>query len=98
MAASISLKIIDLQRVGERHPVPERRVVKDLAALNYSADAGLFSFSDRARFLKMYLEQAGFRWSFKKLAKKVLRKTGRIRRHDEKSKRKRPLPEIRDER
>ena len=72
--------------------------MKDLAALNYSADWLVFSSLDRARFLKIYLEETGFDRGWKKTARRIMRKTARIRRHDEKSKRKRPRPEIADER
>ena len=49
------LFIVDLHRVDIRKKVPERWIIKDLAALNYSAKSKNITRTDKLRFLKYYL-------------------------------------------
>ncbi|MCP4714175.1 MAG: hypothetical protein GY868_03580 [Deltaproteobacteria bacterium] len=76
--------IVDLHRVESRSNVPERRLVKDIAALNYSAPHTAVSTTDRLRFLKQYLGVTKLTGSEKKFAAMVSSKTVRMTRHNEK--------------
>jgi len=80
----VGLALIDLQRVQERARGFNRWVVKDLAALNYSAPPSAVSRADRMRFLHRYLGRRALDRAGKRLARRILRKTERIRRHDAK--------------
>jgi heptose I phosphotransferase len=53
VGARDKLFITDLNRADLRKVVPERWIVKDLAALHFSAPAGVSS-TDRARFMRAY--------------------------------------------
>jgi len=75
--------LLDLQRVECRPNVPQRRLVKDLAQLNYSAyNYGVGTGTDRMRFLHAYLGVTTLGGREKKLARLVAAKTARIARHD----------------
>jgi len=70
-AAPEDLRIIDLGRVCERHPLAFRWVLKDLSQLNYSA--ALVPLSVKIRFLRTYLgrrlKKQDRRWIRRLLAK-----------------------------
>lgn len=83
----IVLRLIDLARMIEKPLLRERWVIKDLAALNYSSPSPLVTRADRMRFLYHYCCAAECRLSLRliwpdKLAKKVMRRTARMARHD----------------
>ncbi len=80
------LFVIDLNRADRRKRVGLRWVVKDLAALNYSAPENIFCRSDRMRFLKFYLGTDRLDAADRKLAKKIIKKTRKIARHAVRSK------------
>jgi heptose I phosphotransferase len=79
-----SLLLIDLQRVGARARDANRWVVKDLAALQYSAPPEIVTRSDRVRFLKGYLGLDRLDRRAKGLARRVIRKARRVAAHDAK--------------
>jgi tRNA A-37 threonylcarbamoyl transferase component Bud32 len=83
---NFALYLIDLQRVRQKRPgqVGRRWLVKDLAALNYSAPAGIITRTDRMRFVRDYLGLKRLDGVARKLVGSVVAKTGRIARHDEK--------------
>lgn len=83
------LRVLDLQRVDRRRWLRHRWLVKDLAALNYSAPRGVVTAGDRARFLKAYLDDARALREHRALVRAIVRKTARIRRHDARLKRNR---------
>jgi hypothetical protein len=76
------LWLIDLQRLGRSWMWRRRWVVKDLAALNYSATADFTRSTDRLRFVLNYLGIGRLTPASKRLIRSILRKTERIRRHD----------------
>ena len=76
--------IVDLHRVQQRAAVPERWLVKDIAALNYSAPSGIISRTDRLRFLKAYLGMERLSGRDKRFALKVLKKTEKMVEHNKK--------------
>jgi len=76
------LTLIDLQRVTRGGPGHRRRAVKDLAALNYSAPSPAVTRADRMRFLLAYLGRRRSGAAGRRLARRIARKTERIRRHD----------------
>lgn len=76
------IALIDLQRVARGGPGHRRRMVKDLAALNYSAPSPAVTRADRVRFLLTYLEERRLDAAGRRLARRVVLKTERIRRHD----------------
>jgi hypothetical protein len=78
------LYLVDLHRVQRRAAVPERWRVKDIAALNYSAPAGIFSRTDRLRFLKAYLGRERLTAGDRRFAVKVLKKTQKMLEHNKK--------------
>lgn len=78
------LVLIDLQRVGRRARGRNRWVVKDLAALNYSAPSPAVTRADRARFLVSYLGLASLDGEARRLLRRIAAKTERIGRHDRK--------------
>jgi hypothetical protein len=57
-------------------------MVKDLAALNYSADPQFITRTDRLSFLRHYRDGETPGIPLRLLVRKVLRKTEKIRRHD----------------
>lgn len=77
-----SLCLIDLQRMIRPTFCLRRWVVKDLAALNYSAPPNLFSRADRLRWLKLYLGAVKLDGSARRLVYRVIGKTLRIQRRD----------------
>lgn len=85
-AAGGGVALIDLQRVRRGRAGPTRRVVKDLAALNYSAPSPAVTRADRVRFLLAYLGLRTLDAAGRRLARRVAGKTERIRRHDTKKK------------
>lgn len=76
------LYIADLHRARRKRNAGWRWNIKDLAGLNYSAPEGVFSRTDRLRFLKAYDAALAENRSF---IRSVARKTERIRAHTEKS-------------
>ncbi|RMH03427.1 MAG: hypothetical protein D6702_05950 [Planctomycetota bacterium] len=72
--------LIDLQRVGQRFPPRRRWLVKDLAALAYSAPP-LVSRSDRLRFLLHYLCKSRVDPLVRRWWRQVAAKVERMRRH-----------------
>ena len=80
-----NLYIVDLHRVQRRAAVPERWRVKDIAALNYSAPAGIISRPNRLRFLKAYLGTDRLTARDKRFAVKVLKKTQKMVEHNKRS-------------
>jgi heptose I phosphotransferase len=81
-----TLYLIDLQRVRQKRPgqVGRRWLVKDLAALEYSASGGIVTRTDRVRFVREYLGVKRLDGAAKELVRSVTAKSGRIARHDEK--------------
>jgi hypothetical protein len=80
------LFVIDLNRADRRARIGLRWIVKDLAALNYSAPAHIFSRADRLRFLKSYLGAERLNRAHHRLVRKILKKTAGIARHAVRSK------------
>jgi hypothetical protein len=78
------LALIDLQRLGRSRFFCRRWIVKDLAALNYSATTDFTTATDRLRFLLAYLGITRLTPAARRLIRSVSRKTERIRRHDHK--------------
>jgi len=76
--------LIDLSRVFKPLLTVEYFRVKDIAELNYSAPKKYFSNTDRIRFYFEYSGCSSLSDKDKSFIKMVLRKTGRIKRHDEK--------------
>jgi heptose I phosphotransferase len=87
------LRVLDLQRVDRRRWLRRRWIVKDLAALNYSAPRGVVTAGDRARFLKAYLDDGRALREHRALIRAIVGKTARIRRHDARLKRDRTVSE-----
>ena len=83
------LRVLDLQRVDRRRWLRRRWIIKDLAALNYSAPPGVMTTGDRARFVKAYLNDGRALREHGTLIRAIVRKTARIRRHDARLKRNR---------
>jgi hypothetical protein len=65
--------------------------VKDLAALNYSADETIITRTDRLRFISYYQGEERLNANTKRLIKKTIKKTDRIRSHNQKLKKKTPI-------
>ena len=85
------LRVLDLQRVDRRRWFRRHWIIKDIAALNYSALSQIITGSDRLRFLIHYMdgiEKVRQNLSF---IRQVISKTDRIRRHDKKIKARRSL-------
>jgi heptosyltransferase-2 len=76
--------LIDLARAFKPMLFDARYRVKDLAQLNYSAPVRYFSSADRLRFYIAYTGRPKLTSQDKILVKKIIRKTGRIARHDSK--------------
>jgi heptose I phosphotransferase len=76
------LTLIDLQRLGRTRFFRRRWIVKDLAALNYSATPDFTTATDRLRFVMVYLGITRLTPAARRLIRSVNRKTERIRRHD----------------
>jgi len=86
-----TIYFVDLHRVDQRKKVPLRWRVKDLAALNYSADKNTITRTDRLRFITHYQEEERLNANTKSLIKKIIKKTARIRSHNQKLKKKTPI-------
>lgn len=82
VGAGDSLYITDLNRADLRKVVPERWIVKDLAALHFSAPARHVSRADRARFLRAYTGKP--LRETRPLIKAIVRKAERMKRHTRK--------------
>jgi UDP-glucose:(heptosyl)LPS alpha-1,3-glucosyltransferase len=78
------VSLIDLQRLQRRAKGFNRWIIKDLAALNYSSPERAITKSDRMRFLLLYLGKRRLDAKGKSAARRVLRKTAKIKRHDRK--------------
>ncbi|MHC4777707.1 MAG: lipopolysaccharide kinase InaA family protein [Planctomycetota bacterium] len=78
------ITLIDLQRVRPARPLRFRWIVKDLAALDYSASPNRISRSDRLRFFLDYLGRRRLDSGARRLIRRIVKKTRRIRRHDRK--------------
>jgi hypothetical protein len=85
------LHLIDLQRLTHhRRGIGRRWIVKDLAALLFSSWPGpatgirlpVFTQTDRVRFARAYFGADRLTAAHKRLLRAVVRKAGRIRRHD----------------
>lgn len=76
------LFVTDLNRADLRKTVPERWIVKDLAALHFSAPAHSVSRADRARFVAAYTGKPLRECT--SLIKAVIRKAERMGRHTRK--------------
>jgi len=83
---SLEIYLLDLNRAQKRTTVPHRWIVKDLAALDYSAGADNVSNTDRIRFLCCYLEKKKLGNTGKALARKIRRKSESMRAHSRKAK------------
>ena len=81
----------DLHRVDQRNKVGIRWKVKDLAALNYSADKNTITRTDRLRFIAHYLGEGKLDAKNRAFIKRIAKKTNRIRSHDLKLKKKVPI-------
>jgi len=75
------LFIVDLHRVDIRKKVPERWVIKDLAALNYSSKSKNINRTDKLRFLKHYLLVDKISKQDKLFILKIINKTNKMIRH-----------------
>jgi len=76
------LFIVDLHRADKRNRVPERWIIKDLAALNYSAPTEHISGTDRLRFLRAYLGINKLTGQDKLFIRKILKKTTKMLKHN----------------
>jgi heptose I phosphotransferase len=75
------LFVVDLHRVDIRKKVPERWIIKDLAALNYSAKSKNITRTDKLRFLKYYLSTGKISEQDKLFILKIIKKTNRMIKH-----------------
>lgn len=80
--------LIDLARAFRPTIFGSRYRVKDVAQLNYSAADGLFSNTDRMRFYFAYAGRSKLTPRDKDFIGKIIKKTGRIARHDAKRRQK----------
>ncbi|MFQ5801286.1 MAG: glycosyltransferase [Candidatus Methylomirabilales bacterium] len=79
--SGLKLFIIDLERLVKA-PFPMlRRHIKDLAALNFTAEGMPLTRTDRLRFYKRYRRTARLDRREKSLVRTILRKAGRISQH-----------------
>jgi len=67
--------------VDIRKKVPERWIIKDLAALNYSARSKNINRTDKLRFLKHYLSVSKILKRDKLFILKILKKTNKMIKH-----------------
>ncbi len=83
------LSLIDLGRMIRSTWLQKRWTIKDLAALHYSAPAGLVGRADRLRFLYHYAKLRGMHpeWWSPQFIRRIEARCNRIRRHDEKRQR-----------
>jgi tRNA A-37 threonylcarbamoyl transferase component Bud32 len=80
--------LIDLARAFKTGGRKKRWIIKDLAALNYSAPEKTIFTTDRMRFLKIYLGLKKLGTKDKYLIREIIRKTRRIALHDAKHQKK----------
>ena len=79
------LRLIDLQRIKRSFGLRQRHgFIKDLAALNYSAEHPAITRTDRLRFALEYLGNRKPNWRDRLFLRAVETKTARIHRHDQK--------------
>ena len=78
-------RLIDLQRVFRPRWRRTRWIVKDLAALNYSTPRSVASSADRLRWLQVYLGVPKLRERDRRFARRIMAKTNRIARHDQRT-------------
>ena len=80
-----SLRLIDLQRIKRSWGLRRRHgFIKDIAAMNYSADHSGISRTDRLRFALEYFGTRRPSLRQRLFLRAVVSKTGRIGRHDRK--------------
>jgi len=77
-----SLRLIDLQRLSKPTGYAKRLIVKDLAALNFSAPSKVISNQDRIRWIKRYLGIRRLDAPARRLIYWIVGKTWQIARHD----------------
>lgn len=82
--------LIDLQRAFKPRFLAERFRIKDIAQLYYSAPGRTFSRTDRMRFYRSYQARKSLNRSDKIIIKKIVKKVGRMARHD--TRRGKPAP------
>ncbi|MGQ0636243.1 MAG: lipopolysaccharide kinase InaA family protein [Planctomycetaceae bacterium] len=78
---SPEVRVIDLGRARQRRPLARRWIIKDLAQLNFSAQA--IPWPSRLRFLRWYLGRP-FSPADRRLARRIAFKSQRIASHTEK--------------
>ncbi|MAG56478.1 MAG: hypothetical protein CMJ83_09320 [Planctomycetes bacterium] len=78
-----SVSVVDFGRAERRRKVPRRRIVKDLAALDFSTPGRVASPALRWRFLRRYAGPDATRRTLRRLAAAVRRKSARLRAHAE---------------
>ncbi|MCC7201583.1 MAG: hypothetical protein IT393_02815 [Nitrospirae bacterium] len=79
-------RVLDLQRVDRRRWFRRHWIIKDIAALNYSAPSLIISRTDRLRFLIHYTGGRDKVRQSLPFIRQVISKTNRISRHDRKLK------------
>lgn len=82
---NVVLHLIDLARVIEKPRIPNRWIIKDLAALAYSSPAPLVTRADRLRFMYYYLRCMSGGVSetrLRNLLRGIRRRVARMARHD----------------
>ena len=79
-------RVLDLQRVDRRRWFRRHWIIKDLAALNYSASPQIITKNDRMRFLIYYMDGMDKVRKNLPFIHQVIRKTEKISRHDKKLK------------
>ena len=84
-------RVLDLQRVDRRRWFRSHWIIKDLAALNYSASPQIITKNDRMRFLIHYMDGMDKVRENMPFIRQIIRKTDRIRRHDNKLKARRRI-------
>ncbi|MDH3236918.1 MAG: hypothetical protein OEM42_00615 [Deltaproteobacteria bacterium] len=77
-------RVLDLQRVDRRRWLRGRWIVKDLAAIYYSAPRPMITRTDCLRFLVHYFGSLERVRTAGRLLQQIVRKTERIRHHDRK--------------
>lgn len=75
-------RVLDLQRVDRRRWLRNHWIIKDIAALNYSAPYRIITRTDRLRFLIHYMGGKDIVRQNRSFIRQVMRKTIRISRHD----------------
>lgn len=83
VGADDALWLVDLGRAEKRRRIPRHRIVKDLAALDFSTPSRIASEAVRLRFLYRYLGSGATRRQVVALARAARRKSLKMRRHAE---------------